>query len=168
MSAWGGGAGGGCEGWREIIASWCVCVAGGSGIVKQGVGGWGGGVWGGVGGIMSLPAGVSVVGAHLDLDWLCEERAERPAHVYAWILKHAAAVAEMAKSSVKETERKIHQRTFGNTHAFLRRSSVMAAFCYLMHFVRVCSICLCIKKSADYTGICCIRFNASKYFCFSF
>lgn len=22
-------------------------------------------------------------GAHLDLDWLCEERAERPAHVYA-------------------------------------------------------------------------------------
>lgn len=51
---------------------------------------------------------------------------------------------------------------------FLRRSSVMAVFCYLMHFVRVCSICLCIKKSADYTGICCIRFNASKYFCFRF
>lgn len=65
---------GGFEGWREIIACWCICVAGGSGVE------WGDGLGGGV---MSLPAGVSVVGAHLDLDWLCEERAERPAHVYA-------------------------------------------------------------------------------------
>lgn len=64
----------GFEGWREIIACWCICVARGR------VGGWAEAGWGGV---MSLPAGVSVVGAHLDLDWLCEERAERPAHVYA-------------------------------------------------------------------------------------
>lgn len=49
-----------------------------------GVGGWTGGRGKREAGcVMSLPAGVSVVGAHLDLDWLCEERAERPAHVYA-------------------------------------------------------------------------------------
>lgn len=60
---------GGFEGRREIIACWCICVAGGSGIEL--------GVGDGAeeGGVMSLPAGVSVVGAHLDLDWLCEERA---------------------------------------------------------------------------------------------
>lgn len=56
------------------------------------------------GGLMSLPAGESVVGAHLDLDWLCEERAERPAHVYAWIPKHAA----VEEPRVKETELKYY------------------------------------------------------------
>lgn len=51
--------------------------------VSLGVEGQSRGLGWGWGGVMSLPAGVSVVGAHLDLDWLCEERAERPAHVYA-------------------------------------------------------------------------------------
>lgn len=67
---------------------------------------------------MSLPAGVSVVGAHLDLDWLCEERAERPAHVYAWIPKHAAVVEPW----VKETELK-YIRTFRHSSASLDKAS---------------------------------------------
>lgn len=68
---------------------------------------------------MSLPAGVSVVGAHLDLDWLCEERAERPAHVYAWIPKHAAVV----EPCVKETELK-YIRTFRHSSASLDKASI--------------------------------------------
>lgn len=68
---------------------------------------------------MSLPAGVSVVGAHLDLDWLCEERAERPAHVYAWIPKHAAVV----EPYVKETELK-YIRTFRHSSASSDKASI--------------------------------------------
>lgn len=68
----------GFEGWREIIACWCMCVCGGGLLRCASVC-----VVVGVGGVMSLPAGESVLGAHLDLDWLCEEGAERPAHVYA-------------------------------------------------------------------------------------
>lgn len=91
--------------------------------------GWRRGLGQAEGGVMSLPAGLSVVGAHLDLDWLCEERAERPAHVYAWICEHAA----VEEPRIKDTEQK-YICTFRYSSASADKASEAPMPHCLIHF----------------------------------